>query len=118
MSHVHRRGLYHGDLKPADIMLTRTGQVKRIDFGTAWVRGQEKNRIQGTPQYIAPERATEEAVNDRTDIDHLGATMHRMFAGRFAQQAIPKGARMARWSRQSRSTPGSPARSTRSSWPA
>jgi len=90
MSHMHRRGVYHGDLKPGNIMLTKTGQVKLIDFGTAWVRGQDKNRIQGTPQYIAPEQATEKVVNDRTDIYNLGATMYRMFTGRFAQQGIPK----------------------------
>ena len=90
MSHMHRRGVYHGDLKPGNIMLTKTGQVKLIDFGTAWVRGQDKNRIQGTPQYIAPEQATEKAVNEKTDIYNLGATMYRMFTGRFAQQGIPK----------------------------
>ena len=49
LTHMHRRGVYHGDLKPGNIMLTKNGQVKLIDFGTAWVRGQEKNRIQGTP---------------------------------------------------------------------
>src|SRR5260370_24337002 len=49
MTHMHRRGVYHGDLKPANIMLTKTGQVKLIDFGTAWVRGQDKHRIQRTP---------------------------------------------------------------------
>lgn len=90
MAHMHRRGVYHGDLKPANIMLTKDGRVKLIDFGTAWVRGQDKNRIQGTPQYIAPEQATEKVVNDRTDIYNLGATMYRMFTGRFAQGGIPK----------------------------
>jgi serine/threonine-protein kinase len=90
MTHMHRRGVYHGDLKPANIMLTKTGQVKLIDFGTAWVRGQDKNRIQGTPQYIAPEQATEKTVDEKTDIYNLGATMYRMLTGRFAQQTIPK----------------------------
>jgi eukaryotic-like serine/threonine-protein kinase len=90
MTHMHRRGVYHGDLKPGNIMLNKNGQVKLIDFGTAWVRGQDKNRIQGTPQYIAPEQATEKVVNDRTDIYNLGATMYRMFTGRFPQQGIPK----------------------------
>ena len=90
MTHMHRRGVFHGDLKPANIMLTKTGQVKLIDFGTAWIRGQEKNRIQGTPQYIAPEQATEKVVNEKTDIYNLGATMYRMFTGRFPQQGIPK----------------------------
>ncbi len=90
MAHMHRRGVYHGDLKPGNIMLTGNGQVKLIDFGTAWVRGQDKSRVQGTPQYIAPEQASEKTVDERTDMYNLGATMYRMFTGRFAQQGIPK----------------------------
>ena len=90
LTHMHRRGVFHGDLKPANIMLAKNGQVKLIDFGTAWVRGQEKNRIQGTPNYIAPEQANEKVVDEKTDIYNLGATMYRMFTGRFAQQGILK----------------------------
>jgi serine/threonine protein kinase len=90
MAHMHRREVYHGDLKPGNIMLANNGQVKLIDFGTAWVRGQDKNRVQGTPNYIAPETATEKTVDKRTDIYNLGATMYRMLTGRFAQQGIPK----------------------------
>jgi serine/threonine protein kinase len=90
LTHMHRRGVFHGDLKPANIMLTKTGQVKLIDFGTAWVRGQDKNRVQGTPQYIAPEQASEKTVNEKTDVYNLGATMYRMFTGRFPQQGILK----------------------------
>ncbi len=90
LAHMHRRGVYHGDLKPGNIMLTKTGQVKLIDFGTAWIRGQKKDRIQGTPQYIAPEQATEKTIDERTDIYNLGATMYRMFTGKYVQQDIPK----------------------------
>src|SRR5262245_61785288 len=90
MTHMHRRGVFHADLKPGNIMLTKNGQVKLIDFGTAWVRGQDKQRIQGTPQYMAPEQANEKAVNDKTDIYNIGATMYRMFTGRFVQQAPPR----------------------------
>ena len=51
LTHMHRRGVFHGDMKPDNIMLPKNGQVKLIDFGTAWVRGQDKNRVQGTPQF-------------------------------------------------------------------
>jgi serine/threonine-protein kinase len=87
---MHRRGVFHGDLKPHNIMLSKSGQVKLIDFGTAWLRGQDKNRVQGTPQYMAPEQAVDKVVDEKTDIYNLGATMYRMFTGRFVQQVIPK----------------------------
>ncbi len=87
LAHMHRRGVYHGDLKPSNIMVTRDGQVKVIDFGTAWLKGEAKNRIQGTPQYIAPEQVTEKTVDARTDIYNFGATMYRMFTGRYANLA-------------------------------
>ncbi len=90
LSHMHRRGVFHGDMKPHNIMLTKNGQVKLIDFGTAWIRGQDKNRVQGTPQYMAPEQAIEKVVDQKTDIYNFGATMYRMLTGRFVQQGIPK----------------------------
>lgn len=89
LNHMHRRGVFHGDLKPSNVMLSKNGQVKLIDFGTAWSRGEEKNRVQGTPQYMAPEQASEKVVDEKTDIYNLGATMYRMFTGRFANAGIP-----------------------------
>jgi eukaryotic-like serine/threonine-protein kinase len=90
LTHMHRRGVFHGDLKPSNIMLSKASQVKLIDFGTAWIKGQEKNRVQGTPQYIAPESVNERVIDAKTDIYNFGATMYRMFTGRFANQGLPK----------------------------
>jgi len=81
---MHQRGVYHGDLKPGNIMLTKDGKVKLIDLGTAWIKGRDKNRIQGTPQYIAPETVSDKVVDDKTDIYNFGATMYRMFTGLYA----------------------------------
>jgi serine/threonine-protein kinase len=96
MAHMHRRGVFHGDLKPSNIMLSKEGHVKLIDFGTCWVRGEAKNRVQGTPQYIAPEQAADKVVDAKTDIYNLGATTYRMFTGRYAQGGIPKAGEGAR----------------------
>src|SRR4029077_21128376 len=78
MVHMHRRGVYHADLKPNNIMLSKTGEVKVIDYGLAWVCNESKGRVQGTPEYMAPEQARQGTVNERTDIFTLGATMYRL----------------------------------------
>ena len=88
--HMHRRGVFHADLKPSNIMVATEGKVKLIDFGTAWLRGEDKGRIQGTPQYIAPEQVTDKVVNERTDMYNFGATMYRMFTGRYANAKGPR----------------------------
>jgi serine/threonine protein kinase len=81
--HMHRRNIYHADLKPNNIMLGRSGDLKVIDFGLARVRGEGKDRVQGTPEYMAPEQVKHKMVNERTDIYNFGATMYRMVTWRF-----------------------------------
>jgi serine/threonine protein kinase len=78
LMHMHRRGVCHADLKPNNILLSKTGEVKIIDYGLAWIKGEPKERVQGTPEYMAPEQSKHKTVNDRTDIYNLGATMYRM----------------------------------------
>jgi serine/threonine protein kinase len=76
--HMHRCNVYHADLKPNNVMLSHTGDVKVIDYGLAWVKGEAKGRVQGTPEYMAPETAKHRLVNERTDIYNFGATMYRL----------------------------------------
>jgi serine/threonine protein kinase len=90
--HMHRRHVYHADLKPNNILLSRRGQVKVIDFGLAWIRGEPKERIQGTPEYMAPEQVKDCTANERSDIYNLGATMYRMVTTRLPpSSASPDG---------------------------
>lgn len=89
LEHMARRGVAHGDVKPGNIMLSRVGEVKVIDFGTSWIKGQPKDRVQGTLQYMAPEQAIERVVDTRTDIFNFGATMYRMFTGEYANPDVP-----------------------------
>jgi serine/threonine protein kinase len=49
LAQMHRRNVVHCDIKPSNILLSRTGQVKVIDFGMATIRGDTKDRMQGTP---------------------------------------------------------------------
>jgi eukaryotic-like serine/threonine-protein kinase len=88
---MHKKGVLHADLKPNNIMLSRQGAVKIIDFGLAWIKGQSKGRIQGTPEYIAPETAKSKIVNERTDIYNFGATMYRLVTGRLPPTVMSEG---------------------------
>ncbi len=82
MTHMHRRGVFHADLKPNNLILNRSGQIKIIDFGLAWIKGEPKDRVQGTPEYMAPEQVKKSIVNERTDIYNFGATLYRMVTWR------------------------------------
>ena len=89
LEHMHKRGVYHGDVKPSNLMLSHKGEVKLIDLGTAWIKGEPKNRIQGTVQYMAPEQVNERTVDERTDIYNFGATLYRILTGQYANLDIP-----------------------------
>jgi serine/threonine protein kinase len=92
MAHMHARHVCHADLKPNNIILSRAGDVKIIDFGLAWIKGEDKNRLQGTPEYMAPEQAKHLLVNERTDIYNFGATMYRLVTWRLPPSTLaPKG---------------------------
>jgi len=88
MVHMHRQGVFHADLKPNNIMLSRVGDVKIIDYGLAWIRGHAKGRVQGTPEYMAPEQGKNGMVNERTDIYNFGATMYRMVTMRLPPSTL------------------------------
>ncbi len=82
MAHMHRRKVFHADLKPNNIMLSKTGDVKILDYGLAWIKGEPKDRVQGTPEYMAPEQIKHSMVNERSDIYNFGATMYRLVTWR------------------------------------
>src|SRR5262249_9770481 len=69
-------------------LLSRSGSVKIIDFGLAQVRGEKNQRLQGTPEYMAPETAAHGLVNERTDIFNFGVTMYRMVTFRLPPSTI------------------------------
>jgi len=89
LAHMHRRGVCHADLKPNNVMLSRAGDVKIIDYGLAWIKGEAKGRVQGTPEYMAPEQSKHSMVNERTDIYNFGATMYRLVTWRHPPSTLP-----------------------------
>jgi serine/threonine protein kinase len=91
--HMHRRNVYHADLKPNNILVGRGGIVKVIDFGLARIQGEPVDRVQGTPEYMAPEQSTHKVANERTDVYNLGAAMYRMVTFRLPPSTVlPAGA--------------------------
>lgn len=73
---MHQMGYAHCDIKPNNILRNARGDVKVIDFGQSCRIGTVKERIQGTPDYIAPEQVTRRPVTVQTDVFNLGATLY------------------------------------------
>ena len=90
---LHHLRLVHCDLKPNNIIRDPGGTVKVIDFGQTCPFGTEKPRVQGTPDYIAPEQVKLKPVSPRTDVYNFGATMYWALTGQRAPTlyTIPKG---------------------------
>jgi serine/threonine protein kinase len=86
--HMHRRKVFHSDLKPNNILLSQRGIVKIIDYGLARIQGENTRRVQGTPEYMAPEQAKHGRVNEQTDIYNFGATMYRLTAWRLPPKTL------------------------------
>ena len=79
---LHAQGYVHCDLKPNNILVDATRNVKVIDLGQACKTGTAKSRIQGTPDYISPEQVKLLPVTVQTDVFNLGATMYWALCGK------------------------------------
>jgi serine/threonine-protein kinase len=89
LEHAHAQDLIHRDVKPKNLMLTKTGEVKLADMGLAREVGDyvtataEAGRAYGTPYYISPEQIRGEInIDARADIYGLGATFYHLVTGK------------------------------------
>jgi serine/threonine protein phosphatase PrpC/ribosomal protein L39E/predicted Ser/Thr protein kinase len=94
----HRREMLHQDIRPANIMIDKTGTAKIIDFGSTKITGvveaappASHNDILGTAQYTAPEYFLGESGSSRSDMFALGVITYQMLTGR-----LPYGAQIAK----------------------
>ena len=90
LSHVHARGFIHADIKPNNIIVAEDGTVKIIDFGQSCPIGTVKERIQGTPDFIAPEQVHCRPLDVRTDVFNFGATLYWTVTGQPIPTILPK----------------------------
>lgn len=100
LSYAHGKGVIHRDLKPANIMVGEFGEVYVMDWGLAKVEGSEvtspreddeisgggmstlDGSVMGTPEFMAPEQARGEEVDERSDVYAVGAMMYQFLTGR------------------------------------
>ena len=87
---MHEKGYVHCDIKPNNILFNPKGAIKVIDLGQSCKLGEIKKRIQGTPDYIAPEQVRREHLSHRTDVFNLGATMYWALTGKNIPTLIPQ----------------------------
>jgi|SRR6056297_734137 len=94
LEYAHGKGVLHRDLKPQNILISKRGEVKIIDFGIASFREQEEESdatkieltrtgmVMGTPAYMSPEHLSDmKKVTERSDIYSLGIIMYEMLTG-------------------------------------
>lgn len=89
LSFAHENGVVHRDIKPGNILISNSGQVKVADFGIARALGAavedgltQTGSVMGTATYLSPEQAQGSQPDPRSDLYSLGVTMYEMVAGR------------------------------------
>lgn len=86
LTEAHAKGIVHRDIKPDNIMITHTKQVKVMDFGLAKLKDsifQTRNSVRvGTLAYFAPEQIQGKEVHPQTDLFALGVVLYEMVTGR------------------------------------
>jgi serine/threonine-protein kinase len=88
LDYSHRNGIVHRDIKPGNVMLTRAGEIKVMDFGIARAVSDaqatmtQTAQVIGTAQYLSPEQARGERVDARSDIYSAGCLFYELLTGR------------------------------------
>jgi serine/threonine protein kinase len=83
LSRAHRARVIHGDVKPANVLVTKDGQVKLGDFGIARFATQvsSSGTLMGTPAYLSPEQIQGQTQDTRSDLFSLGIILYQITTG-------------------------------------
>lgn len=88
LAFAHRNGVVHRDIKPGNIMISTTGEVKVADFGIAQALASaeranltQTGAVMGTATYFSPEQAQGQAVDQRSDLYSLGCVLYETLCG-------------------------------------
>ncbi len=88
LDYSHQAGIVHRDIKPGNVMVTRNGDVKVMDFGIARAMSDaqatmtQTAQVIGTAQYLSPEQARGERVDSRSDLYSTGCLLYELLTGR------------------------------------
>ncbi len=90
MHRLNEAGYVHADMKPNNIIVDKNNNVKIIDLGQCCRIGTIKQRIQGTPDFIAPEQVHRQPLDERTDVYNFGASLYWALTRKNVPTVLPQ----------------------------
>ena len=95
LHYAHLQGVVHRDVKPANVMVLPSGEIKLMDFGLAKQTGHEltqTGQYLGTPLFMSPEQVLGEHLDGRSDVFSLGSVLFTLLTGKraFTAEGIPR----------------------------
>ncbi|MCJ1757944.1 Stk1 family PASTA domain-containing Ser/Thr kinase [Mammaliicoccus sciuri] len=85
IAHAHHHRIIHRDIKPQNILMTKNGTLKILDFGIARALSQtaltETNHVMGSVQYLSPEQAKGQSTDESSDIYSIGIVLYELLTG-------------------------------------